>query len=197
MLNIDNTIVSFDLLEQKFACDISKCKGACCLYGDSGAPLEAEEGNKLKRNFQKIKPYLRKEGIKAIEKQGASIKDGDGDLVTPLIDGKECAYTYMQGDAYRCAIEKAWLEKKIGFRKPLSCHLFPVRIKRYPDFNAVNYEKWAICQPARDLGKAKDIPVYRFLKDALIRANGKKWYGKLEKAVSLLDKKQKNHIKQY
>ncbi|MCD6566382.1 MAG: DUF3109 family protein [Bacteroidales bacterium] len=190
MLKIDHTIISLDLLEQKFVCDITKCKGACCRYGDSGAPLEEGEGEEIEKNFHKIKPFLRKEGILAIEAQGAFIKDDDGDLVTPLINGKECAYTYMEDGVYRCGIEKAWLQNKIKFRKPVSCHLFPVRRKKYPEFEAVNYEKWAICQPARILGKRKNVPVYKFLKEALVRVYGKKWYGKLEKAASLLDKKQ-------
>ena len=190
MLKIDHTIISLDLLEQKFVCDITKCKGACCLYGDSGAPLEEGEGEKIEKNFQKIKPFLRKEGILAIEAQGTFIKDGDGDLVTPLINGKECAYTFMEDGIYRCGIEKAWLQNKITFRKPVSCHLFPVRRKKYPEFEAVNYERWAICQPARVLGNRKNIPVYKFLKEALVRVYGKKWYRKLEKAASEWDKKQ-------
>ena len=190
MLKIDHTILSLDLLDQKFACNLTKCKGACCLYGDSGAPLDEDEGKKLEKDFQKIKPYLRKEGILAIEKQGTFFKDDDGDLVTPLIEGKECAYTYMVDSTFRCGIEKAWLEKKILFRKPLSCHLFPVRRRKYPEFEAVNYEKWAICQPARILGTEKNMPVYKFLKEALVRVYGKRWFRKLEKAASLLDKKQ-------
>jgi len=190
LLKIDHTIISLDLLEQKFVCDITKCKGACCRYGDSGAPLEEGEGEEIEKNFNKIKPFLRKEGILAVEAQGTFIKDDDGDLVTPLIDGKECAYTYMEDGVYRCGIEKAWLQNKIKFRKPVSCHLFPVRRKKYPEFEAVNYEKWAICQPARVLGNRENIPVYKFLKEALVRVYGKKWYRKLEKAASLLDKKQ-------
>lgn len=190
MLKIDHTIISLDLLDQKFVCNITKCKGACCRYGDSGAPLEEDEGKKIEKNFQKIKPYLRKEGLLTIEKRGAIIKDDDGDLVTPLIEGKECAYTYIVDGIYRCGIEKAWLENKIRFRKPVSCHLFPVRRKKYPDFEAINYEKWAICQPARILGIKKNMPVYKYLKEVLVRVYGKRWYKKLEKAASLLDKKQ-------
>jgi len=190
LLKIDHTIISLDLLDQKFVCNITKCKGACCRYGDSGAPLEEDEGKKLEKNFQKIKPYLRKEGILAIEKQGAIIKDVDGDLVTPLIEGKECAYAYMEDGIYRCGIEKAWLENKIRFRKHVSCHLFTVRRKKYSDFEAINYDKWSICQPARILGIKKNMPVYKYLKEVLVRVYGKRWYKKLEKAASLLDKKQ-------
>lgn len=190
MLQIDHTIICLDLLEQKFVCDVAKCKGVCCRYGDSGAPLEEDEGENLKKDFQKIKPFLRKEGILAIEEQGTSIKDDDGDLVTPLINRKECVYTYLENCIYKCGIEKAWIEKKIKFRKPESCHLFPVRRKKYPDFEAVNYEKWAICRSARTLGIKKNIPVYKFLNEALVRVYGKKWYMKLEKAANLLDKKQ-------
>ena len=190
MLKIENTIISLDLLEEKFVCNTVKCKGACCRYGDSGAPLEENEGKRIEKNLKRILPYLRKEGISAIEKQGAYIKDSDGDWVTPLIEGKECAYTYLEDGIYRCGIEKAWLQNKISFRKPVSCHLFPVRRKKYPEFEAVNYEKWAICQPARELGTKKNMPVYKFLKDPLIRVYGKRWYRKLEKAANLMDKKQ-------
>lgn len=189
MIEIDHTITSLDLLEQKFACDVKKCKGACCLYGDSGAPLEAEESKGLEKYFAKIKPYLRQEGIKAIEEQGTSFKDSDNDLVTPLIKGKECAYTFKENDVFKCGIEKAWNEGKVPFRKPVSCHLFPVRVKKYSEFEAVNYEKWAICKPARELGKRENIPVYGFLKEALIRVYGAQWYKKLQKTAKLQEKK--------
>jgi len=189
LLQIDQTIISLDLIEEKFACDLPKCKGMCCFFGDSGAPLEPGEVNILTNIYPKVKPYLRKEGIEAIEKSGPAIIDDDGDHVTPLIEDKECAYTYLEGDIYKCAIERAFIEKKTGFRKPVSCCIFPVRIKKYKNFEGVNYEKWDICKPARELGAKLNIPVYRFLKDPLKRKYGKKWYKKLEMAADEVLKK--------
>ncbi len=180
MLQIDNTIISLDVLEEKFACDLSKCKGNCCVYGDSGAPLSKEEADLLEEIYPRIKPYLRAEGIDAIETKGTSMVDSDGDTVTPLISDKECAYTIVENGIFFCGIEKAHANKKISFQKPLSCHLFPVRTKDYSDFSGVNYEKWEICNPALERGKKEDVPAYVFLKSALTRKFGKSWYKRLK-----------------
>ena len=126
---------------------------------------------------------MRAEGIKAVEEKGTSMIDSDGDTVTPLIGNDECAYAVVEEGVFKCAIEKAWSDKKIKFRKPESCHLFPVRIKRYQEFDAVNFEEWKICKPARKLGEDLDLPVYRFLRDPLIRVYGKKWFREVEKAA--------------
>jgi hypothetical protein len=179
MLRIDNIIFSLDVLEKKFVCDLSDCHGCCCRYGDSGAPLSEEEVKILDDILPRVKPYLRNEGIRAVEEQGTSTLDFENDRVTPLIGNEECAYTYFDGPVYKCAIEKAWLEGKISFRKPLSCHLFPVRIKKYSDFTAVNYQELAICSGARRKGENENIHVYRFLKEPLIRALGEKVYNEL------------------
>ena len=179
MLQIDDTVISLDVFEKYFRCDLQKCKGHCCVFGDSGAPLEDDEVRLLEMLYPRIKPYLRPEGNQAIKRQGTSIIDADGDRVTPLITDKECAYTVMDGDIYFCGIEKAYLEKKIRFQKPLSCHLFPIKTKNYNDFIALNYEQWKICQPGRECGQQGNLPLYKFLKDALIRKFGKSWYKKV------------------
>jgi hypothetical protein len=179
MLQIDDTIVSLALIERKFSCDISVCKGSCCRYGDTGAPLTSEEAATLDRIWPLLIPYLRPEGISSIKKEGTSMKDLEGELVTPLINNEECAYTVMDGDAYKCGIETAWLAGAVDFRKPLSCHLFPVRVKQYRDFRAVNYEEWPICKPGVAAGMKKDIELCIFLGEPLVRAFGKEWYEKL------------------
>jgi hypothetical protein len=179
MLRIEDTIFSFDLLEKKFICDLPRCLGSCCRYGDSGAPLSNEEVHILESILDDIKQYLRPEGLRAIEKSGPWVNDFENDKVTPLIENKECAYTTHDNNIYMCAIEKAWSEGKISFRKPLSCHLFPVRIKHYTEFRAVNYERIAICAPARSLGEKEGVYVYKFLKEPLIRALGEEMYNDL------------------
>jgi hypothetical protein len=179
MLRIDDTIFSFDILEKKFRCDLPKCLGNCCRYGDSGAPLTAVEARTLDEIWLEVKPYLRSEGIAAIEKEGRSIIDFQRENVTPLINNAECAYTIYNDEILLCGIEKAWSEGKISFRKPLSCHLFPIRMKHYSDFKAMNYEELAICSPARNMGNEEGIYVYEFLKEPLIRAIGEEMYKEL------------------
>jgi hypothetical protein len=151
--------------------------------GDSGAPLEEEEAAVLKEIFPVLKPYLRKESVKALEEQGTSVTDIENDLVTPLTNGKECAYTIFENGIARCGIETAYNQGVISFRKPLSCHLYPVRIKKYREFHAVNYDRWDICQPATILGKELKMPVYRFVKDGLTRKFGEEWFNLLEMAA--------------
>jgi hypothetical protein len=179
MLRINNTIFSFDLLEKKLICHLPKCFGNCCRYGDSGAPLTADEANILEDILDKVKPYLRPEGIAAINEKGTSVTDFENEKVTPLIGNEECAYTNKDDNIFLCGIEKAWTDGKISFKKPLSCHLFPVRIKQYSDFRAVNYEELAICKPALVEGNRKGVYVYQFLKEPLIRALGEELYNEL------------------
>jgi hypothetical protein len=176
MLRINDTIFSFDILEKKFRCNLPKCLGNCCRYGDSGAPLSAEEAHILADIWGQVKTYLRPEGILAIEEKGTSVVDFENDNVTPLIGNEECAYTVIKDKILFCGIELAWSDGKISFRKPLSCHLFPIRIKYYSDFRAVNYEELAICSPARITGEREGIHVYEFLKEPLIRALGANMY---------------------
>ncbi|MGE5420694.1 MAG: DUF3109 family protein [Chloroflexota bacterium] len=179
MLRIDDTIFSLDILEKKFACDLPECLGNCCRYGDSGAPLSKEEAATLKEIWPVVKPYLRPEGIKSVEQQGTSITDPDNDLVTPLIENHECAYTVIRDNIYMCGIEQAFIEGKVSFRKPLSCHLFPAKLKYFSDFKAINYSEQPVCEAARRKGRSKGVYVYEFLKEPLTRAIGKKMYKEL------------------
>lgn len=179
MLRIDDTIFSFDILEKKFRCDLPACVGNCCRYGDSGAPLSADETHTLEVIWDMVKPYLSEEGIAAIEMKGKCMKDFENDNVTPLIEDEECAYSVKKNNILMCGIEQAFEDGKISFRKPLSCHLFPVRIKYYSDFRAVNYQELAICTPARKMGTDDGIYLYEFLKAPLIRALGDDLYKEL------------------
>lgn len=184
ILEIDNTLVSTKLLEEHFVCDLAACKGACCVAGDSGAPLTDDELPILDEIWDEVKPYLRPEGIAAIEAQGRYVKDDlDGEWVTPLVNHAECAYTVFDGDGTaKCGIEQAHRDGKIEWYKPLSCHLYPVRITKYSKFEAVNYHEWEICKPACDCGKKLTTKVFRFLKEPLIRKYGKDWFSALEAA---------------
>lgn len=188
-VEIDGAVIAEDVMAREFVCNLSKCKGACCVKGDAGAPLEDEETQILESEVEKIKPYLRSEGIKSIEQQGAWLKDPrDGEAVTPLVDGKECAYVVFESDGTaKCGIEIAWRAGATNFQKPISCHLYPIRIKKYKNFEAVNYHKWDICTPACQLGKQLQIPVFAFLKDALVRKYGLLWYEKLAEAAKQLE----------
>ena len=189
MIAIDNTLVSEELLEKKFVCDLTACKGACCVEGESGAPLEAEETGILEEEFENIKPFLRPEGIAAINKQGKYIVDIDGDFVTPLVRGAECAYaTFDERGIAKCGIEQAFNAGKTHFKKPVSCHLYPIRITKLPDAEALNYHYWPVCDPARSCGARLDVKVYRFLKEAIIRKYGEEYFEKLEAADGLIDK---------
>ncbi len=182
MFQIDKTIVSEDIIEKEFVCNLSACKGECCIAGEAGAPLEEDEVAVLEEIYPKVKPFLRKEGIEAIEQQGTSIMSDFGDLETPLVNGAECAYVVFDDkNTALCGIEAAYLEGKINWKKPISCHLYPVRIQNYSSFTAVNYHKWSICDDACALGEELKVPTYKFLKDPLIRKFGTDWYEKLEK----------------
>lgn len=185
MIAVGEALISEDLLEKEFVCNLSACKGACCVEGDSGAPLEAEEVKILAEEYPKIEPFLRPEGQRAIAAQGTSVIDEwDGEAVTPLVNGVECAYvTFDNKGTALCGIEQAWKEGATTFRKPVSCHLYPIRIQKYQGFEAVNYHKWNICSPACSLGQELKVPVYQFTKEALIRKYGADWYQELEKVA--------------
>mgnify|MGYP001766011418 CR=1 FL=1 len=183
MFQIDDTIVSATLIETRFACDLKACRGCCCHYGDAGAPLNDSEKDILGKIYHEIKPYLREEGIKAVEEKGIWQTDREGEVVTPLIGNEECAYAVIEEGIFLCGIEKAFLAGAVQFRKPLSCHLFPVRIKNFTDFRAVNYEEWPVCRPAVLAGERDDVYLYRFLEEPLKRAFGNEWYEKLSFAA--------------
>ncbi|MCF8368097.1 MAG: DUF3109 family protein [Bacteroidales bacterium] len=183
MIIIDDIIVSDEFRDARFCCHLQKCLGACCVEGDAGAPLEEEEVSTLEDELDMIKPYMRQEGIDVVDKLGVFDYDAHGDFVTPLIKDKDCAFVYYENNKAKCAIEKAWEEGKIDFQKPVSCHLYPVRITKSKNFEAVNYHKWYICEPARTYGKKEGVLLYRFLKDSLIRKYGIEWYEKLVKEI--------------
>lgn len=184
MFQLGKTIVSEDLLEKDFVCNLAACKGACCIDGDAGAPLELQETKIMQDIYPKIKPFLRQEGIDAIEAQGKFITTEDGEFETPLIDGADCAYVIFdkKGTAL-CAFEEAYNQGETDWKKPVSCHLYPVRVKEYSEFSALNYHKWEICDAACTLGKELQVPVYKFVKQALIRKFGEDWYMELEKVA--------------
>lgn len=193
MIKVDDKIISFDVFEKQFVCDLSACKGACCVEGDAGAPLTDKELDVLPYIFNDVKPYMRTEGAKEIEKQGFFVVDADGDNTTPLVNNKECAFVvFDENEMAKCTIEQAYNDGKIDFKKPISCHLFPIRIKEYRDFDAINYEAINICKPACDCGEQFQIPVYSFLKEPLIRLYGEEWYSKLTEAAKLLKQHRKN-----
>jgi hypothetical protein len=179
MLRIGDTIFSLDILEKKFKCDLPRCLGNCCRYGDSGAPLLKEEVNILDEIWPIVKPYLRPEGIEVIENEGTSITDFENEKVTPLIGNEECAYAFLKDNIFMCGIEKAWSEGKVSFQKPVSCHLFPTRTKQYSGFKAVNYQELSICHAAVECGRSEGVYVYEFLKAPLIRAFGEEIYNDL------------------
>ena len=187
MIQVDDKIISFEVFEKQFVCDLSACKGACCVEGDAGAPLADKELDVLPNIYNEVKSYMRTEGIAEIEKQGFFVLDGDGDKTTPLVKNKECAFVvFDENNIAKCSIEQAYNDGKINFKKPISCHLFPIRIKEYRDFDAVNYEAINICKPACFCGESLRVPVYRFLKEPLIRLYGEEWYDKLTEAARLL-----------
>ena len=189
MMQVGNCVVSTELLDEMFLCDLDKCKGHCCVEGEAGAPLEQGEEKLIEESYPLFKKYLRPESVEAIEKYGFSTHDRDGELVTPLLNGNECVYTIFEDGIAKCGIEKAFLDKKIKFRKPISCHLYPVRIKRlFDDVDALNYHFWNVCDPARDLGCQKKVYAYQFLKDALTRKYGKEWYNELVEAAEAYKK---------
>jgi hypothetical protein len=188
MFQLGKTIVSEEILQRDFVCNLSACKGSCCIDGDAGAPLSVEETKILEDIYPKIKSYLRPEGIAAIESQGTWIQGADGDLETTLIKGKDCAYVIFDGTTALCGIEQAYNEGVIDWKKPISCHLYPIRVKDFLEFSAVNYDKWDICDDACSLGKELQVPVYKFVKEALIRRFGEDWYLELDKVAEELKK---------
>ncbi len=186
MILLPPALISDDLKELFFCCDMGKCKGACCVEGDAGAPLEEEEISLLDDYIAEVKPFMTPEGIEEIDRLGVFDYDAEGKFVTPLIEGMECAYIFFKEGIARCAIEEAYQQKKIPFPKPLSCHLYPLRISRMGKEDAVNYHKWYICDKALEKGQREKIYLYEYLKDALIRKYGETWYRELVRLLSQL-----------
>lgn len=191
MIQVANTIISEDIIDNDFVCNLSSCKGACCIEGDAGAPVEESELRIMKRIYPEVEPYLTDEGRAAIEAQGVYVKGEDGEWETPLINGGECTYVVRNESGWAlCAIEQAYNDKKIDWKKPISCHLYPIRLREYSSFTAVNYHRWSpICDDACALGKELQVPIYKFVKNALIRKFGEEWYEELELIAEHLKEK--------
>ena len=189
MFQLGRTLISEDIIEKDFVCNLSACKGACCVDGDAGAPLDEEEISILEDYIEEIKPYMTEEGRVVIDKVGVFDYDAAGKFVTPLVNDNECAFVYFENGVALCAIEMAWIEKKISYQKPISCHLYPIRLSKLQELTAINYHEWQVCSPAREHGEKLGLPVYKFLKDPLIRKFGEEWFVKLEKVVARESKK--------
>lgn len=184
MIQIGDKIVSRDLFQNHFVCQLEKCEGNCCVFGDAGAPLKDHEAELIDRNLNKIKPYMRPEGRRAVDEHGGWVIDHDGEKVTPLVGREECAFVIFEENIARCSIEKAFEEDAIPFQKPVSCHLYPIRISKLKNGIALNYHQWSICGPARELGEKKGVPVFKFLKEAIIRVYGEPFYLEMETVFS-------------
>ena len=184
MIKIEDKLVADDIIENDFVCNLSACKGACCVKGDAGAPVEEAEEQILEEIYSEVKPYLRDEGINAIEEQGKTVRSSFDELETPLVNGEECAYVTFddQGTAL-CGIEKAYRDGKINFKKPISCELYPIRLTKLTSVVALNYDRWNICDPACRLGDELQVPIYKFAREALVRKFGEQWYQRLENAL--------------
>ena len=181
MFQIQNTLVTLDIVEQFFCCDLEKCLGACCIEGDAGAPVTPAEVSEIQKVLPVIEHEMLPRAIEEVRSRGVAYTDPEGDLVTTLLDGRNCAFTcYGPGGVCLCAIEKARREGRIkGFLKPASCALYPIRVKEYPTYTALNYHRWKICRPAEQLGRKKGIRLYQFLREPLIARFGQKWYDEL------------------
>jgi len=185
MLQIQDTIISLDIIDEYFSCDLSVCKGICCVEGDVGAPVEESEIACMEKALPAIWDDLSPAAKEVIEKQGFAYRDADGEYVTSIVDGEDCVFTCYDENGYcRCAIEKAFREKKIEFTKPISCHLYPVRLSHLDEFRAVNYHCWRVCKSAVVMGKKSNVKVFQFLKEPLIRKFGEEWYEQLSIAAN-------------
>jgi hypothetical protein len=181
MVEIEDKIISDELFEKKFVCDLQKCKGGCCVEGDSGAPLRSKEIKEIAKNLSIIKSEMSTKGLNAIKNNDFHYLDPDGDKVTKLVDGKECVFVvFDKNNIAKCSIESAYRKKKINFNKPISCHLYPVRIKKYDSFTAVNVDSWHVCKPACECGTELNVPVFKFLKDAIVRSWGLDFFKHLD-----------------
>jgi hypothetical protein len=180
LVEVKDKLVSTQILERKFVCDLNACKGACCIQGDAGAPVSLEEINQLEEDIEEIKPFMRQEGIDAIEKQGVFYIDQENDAGTTLVNNKECAFVFFDEKGItKCSIEKAHSLGKTTLKKPISCHLYPIRVKQFTEYKALSYDAWNICEPACACGDKLDVPVFRFLKEPLIRAFGDEFFEEL------------------
>lgn len=189
MIELEGILISEEIIEKKFVCDLERCKGACCVEGDLGAPLDFDELEVMEDIYPKVKPYLSKKGQKVIEEEGVFVEDFEGDFSTPTIEGKECAYAiYDENNILKCGIEQAYNDGKIDYKKPISCHLYPIRLTKGKALEAINYDRWSICSDACTLGEKLQVPVYKFLEGPLKRKYGEAWYNELCQVVESMKK---------
>ncbi len=187
MIEIDGKIVSTDLLTVPFLCDLKQCRGLCCVEGTGGAPLTDEEIDVLEREYDNYSRYMMPEGREIVEREGFMVVDEYGEYATPLIGGADCVFSFQEDGVAYCAIERAYNNGECGFRKPVSCHLYPVRVKRFRNGTVgLNYNRWDICSSALECGKRLGVPMYRMLKDAIVRAFGQEFYDALTEAEAYL-----------
>ena len=189
ILDIDNVLITTDIFTEMFCCDLDACKGECCVEGDAGAPVTLDEIGQIEDAIDEVWGELSASAQSVIDRQGVVYTDCEGDLVTSIVNGKDCVFTCYdrQGGCY-CAIEKAYREGRCSFYKPVSCHLYPIRVGDYGPYKAVNYHRWEVCKAAVLLGRKENLPVYRFLREPLIRKFGKEWYEELETVAEELTK---------
>ena len=192
MIEIEGKLISLDIFQKEFVCDLSKCKGACCVEGDDGAPLTEEEVQWIEEDLDSIKPYMRKEGVEAVDRDGVFYMDADDEPVTTLVNGGECAFVRFdeQGIA-KCTIEEAFEDGKSQFKKPISCHLYPIRVSQLKKYEALNYNNWHLCDPACALGKELKVKTYKFLKEPIIRKWGEDFFNELKLVDSQLEREKR------
>jgi len=195
VIEIGDKLISLDVFEKQFVCDLSKCKGACCVEGDDGAPLELEELSMIEEDLDGIKPYMKPEGIEAVEHTGVFYMDQDNEPVTTLVQGGECAFVNFdeQGVA-KCSIEQAYEDGECHMKKPISCHLYPIRVSRLKKYEALNYNSWHLCEPACQLGESLKVKTFRFLKEPIIRKWGKEFFREMEIVDTQLERERQKKI---
>jgi hypothetical protein len=183
MFAVDHILLSDDLVDAPFACNLGACRGGCCVQGDAGAPLEADERASVEAVLPVVRPYLRPEALRVIAQQGAWEEEAPGHYVTTCVDGADCVFVTYEGPVAKCAIQKAFYAGRTDFPKPLSCHLFPIRVHQYGDQEVLNYEPIGLCNPARIKGERQGIQVADFLREPLIRKYGEAWYARFRQVV--------------
>lgn len=188
ILEIQEKLVSQDIFDKHFVCNLSACKGACCVEGDDGAPLTMDEVDLIENHLEEIKPYMTQKGIDVVAEKGVFYMDRVNEPVTSLVNGKDCVFVTLDDQGItKCGIEQAYRENKIPFNKPISCHLYPIRVTKYAKFESLNYDRWPICKPACTLGESLLVPVFKFLKEPLIRKYGEAFYAELETVSAELE----------
>ncbi len=193
MIEIDDKIISTEILTEEFCCPLDECKGECCVEGNAGAPLEIEEVDILEEEYENYKPFMTPEGIEVIEREGFMYVDSDGDYCTPLVNDAECAYSVVENGMTLCAIEKAYRAGKTTFKKPISCHLYPIRLVNFSNGSVgLNYHRWSVCRDAVECGRKLGVPVYKALKEPITRRFGEEFYKALEAAEEYIKESEKS-----